>query len=206
MMARRQARSETMDDTQTRQIYKLAQLRLMITAATMQALLRKANFNPDQPRIPAGEPGGGRWTDGSIVAVAERPDYVDLRREEGKRGAHTIRKHVGKTDPELMAGMGPPANRWWPILQGAVRRNGTFFSIEDANSYVNDTLRANAATVEMVANGTSNDRVFLNCGSAARLAGKHFDPIRIANRFFATHMKLVSSSSMSQPTPKASSS
>ncbi|MGH1420110.1 MAG: hypothetical protein ACRBCJ_14740 [Hyphomicrobiaceae bacterium] len=25
-------------------------------------LLRKANFNPNQPRIPAGNPGGGRWT------------------------------------------------------------------------------------------------------------------------------------------------
>jgi hypothetical protein len=25
----------------------------------------KANFNPDEPRIPAGQPGGGEWTDGS---------------------------------------------------------------------------------------------------------------------------------------------
>ena len=25
----------------------------------------KANFSPDEPRIPAGEPGGGQWTDGS---------------------------------------------------------------------------------------------------------------------------------------------
>lgn len=163
-----------MDDTPTRQIYKLAQFRLMITAATMQALLRKANFNPDQPRIPAGNPDGGRWTDGSIVAIAERPDHVDLRREEGKRGAHTIRKHVGKTDSELMAGMGPPAKWWQPVKLG-VYRNGSFFSLEDANAYVNETLRVHEDTVAKVATGTLKN-AFLKLRVGRRIGREAFRP------------------------------
>jgi hypothetical protein len=31
----------------------------------------KANFSPDEPRIPAGQPGGGEWTDGSSTSPTE---------------------------------------------------------------------------------------------------------------------------------------
>ncbi|OQP87920.1 hypothetical protein BTR14_00010 [Rhizobium rhizosphaerae] len=96
-------------------VYKLTQLRLILSADVLLQLLRKANFNPDEPRIPAGQPGGGRWTDSATLPASyQTTDYVDLRKEEGKLGAHTIEKHVGKTDAELLAGMGPSANRWWP--------------------------------------------------------------------------------------------
>jgi hypothetical protein len=33
-----------------------------LVALRLQLLLRKANFNPAQLRIPAGQPRGGRWT------------------------------------------------------------------------------------------------------------------------------------------------
>lgn len=36
--------------------FQLAALRLYLAL--------KAGFNPDQPRVPAGRPGGGQWTDG----------------------------------------------------------------------------------------------------------------------------------------------
>lgn len=41
----------------------LVNLRLHVAVSTFHTLLRKANFNPSQPRVPAGEVGGGRWTD-----------------------------------------------------------------------------------------------------------------------------------------------
>lgn len=42
----------------------------MISAdAVRKAWMLKAGFNPDEPRIPAGNPGGGEWTDGEEVAL-----------------------------------------------------------------------------------------------------------------------------------------
>jgi len=162
-----------MDDTQTRQIFKLAQLRLMIAAATMQALLRKANFNPAQPRIPAGAPGGGRWTDGLLLPASDRPmSHIDLRQEEGKHGAHTIRNHVRKTDSELVARMGPPAKWWQPVKLG-VYRNGSFFSLEDANTYVNETLRLHEDTVAKVADGAP-ENAFLKLRVGRRIGREAF--------------------------------
>jgi hypothetical protein len=42
-----------------------------LAALRLQLLLRKASFNPGQLRIPAGQSGGGRWTDGSDSAVTQ---------------------------------------------------------------------------------------------------------------------------------------
>lgn len=41
--------------------------RMMAAFARLQAFAEKAGFNPDQPRVPAGNPDGGQWTgsDGS---------------------------------------------------------------------------------------------------------------------------------------------
>ncbi len=35
---------------------------MLRTVARLNALLRKANFNPNQPRLPRGRPDGGQWT------------------------------------------------------------------------------------------------------------------------------------------------
>jgi hypothetical protein len=43
---------------------RLAGYALDLAGIRLQLLLRKAGFNPDQPRVPAGQPGGGQWTDG----------------------------------------------------------------------------------------------------------------------------------------------
>lgn len=180
-----------MDGTQTRQIFKLAQLRLMITAATMQALLRKANFNPDQPRVPAGEPGGGRWTDGGAgsgdAARAYRINdefgqhYVDLQAIEGYRGAHTITSHVFRSKAELLVGMGPEASRWLPFT-GAERRQGKFGSYPDALRYVNETILANIETVEAVKAGVlgveKGELITKYYGSATGRSGIEIRPTR----------------------------
>jgi len=49
---------------------------LRLKAARIQTLLRKAGYRPDQPRVPAGEPEGGQWTDeldADLVYVSDDP-------------------------------------------------------------------------------------------------------------------------------------
>ena len=42
----------------------MAATALLLHAERVRVLLRKANFNPGQPRVPRGHPHGGRWVDG----------------------------------------------------------------------------------------------------------------------------------------------
>jgi hypothetical protein len=42
---------------------ELAALSFSLRAARLRELIRKAGFRPDQPRVPAGNPDGGQWTD-----------------------------------------------------------------------------------------------------------------------------------------------
>lgn len=44
--------------------FEVAELRVYLTLKRLFALSYKAGFNPAQLRLPAGQPGGGRWTDG----------------------------------------------------------------------------------------------------------------------------------------------
>ena len=70
-MAEETARAEKADAAQVRRDelkfrYELAALRfeIKLLKASLQARRHaKANFNPDQPRVPAGHPDGGQWTD-----------------------------------------------------------------------------------------------------------------------------------------------
>jgi hypothetical protein len=69
---------------------KLIRLRCLLAAATLEiraellARALKANFNPNQPRVPAGQREGGQWTDAgsdsestvgdqSTIVIASRP-------------------------------------------------------------------------------------------------------------------------------------
>ena len=49
----------------------------------------KANFNPDEPRIPAGQPGGGEWTTGdeSTADAADSPTNATAGSDGGGTGA-----------------------------------------------------------------------------------------------------------------------
>ena len=134
------------------------------------ALQRK--FNPDQPRVPAGNPDGGQWTEGGggindprVLSDAD-PDGihpyeqysqnldkrpVDLREEEA-RGGHALREHVGKTDEELLASTTVDRGDSG-IYSYARKANGSFDSRESANDFVNRTLEQNRDQVEAVATG-----------------------------------------------------
>ena len=50
--------------------FRLAALRL--------ELALKAGFNPEQPRVPAGQPGGGQWTDGDEAPVINDPPIEEV--------------------------------------------------------------------------------------------------------------------------------
>src|SRR5437764_11936312 len=63
---------------------------------------QKAGFNPSQPRVPAGNPDGGEWTDGNGAQSADDPQLVQDRTDRLLNN-HIIRDHVAKTDEELKA-------------------------------------------------------------------------------------------------------
>ena len=57
---------------------RLASHAFDLAAVRVQLLLRKANFNPAQPRVPARQPGGGQWTG--------RQDGGQVHLTQGRRG------------------------------------------------------------------------------------------------------------------------
>jgi HK97 family phage portal protein len=126
---------------------------------------QERKFNPDQPRVPAGQPGGGRWTgDGGGGLNLGGDDRVRLVQIEGERqysvnldeeevdGGHTIRDHVGKTDEYLLGEVNRVRFRVGNENFGFVQE-GSFLSKESANDFVNRTLENNKALVDKVARG-----------------------------------------------------
>jgi hypothetical protein len=70
--------------------YHAAALDVLLAGRRIQRLLRKANFHPDEPRVPAGNPDGGQWTTvggGSyrlpsgarVTRIGDRPHLFRLR-------------------------------------------------------------------------------------------------------------------------------
>lgn len=51
--------------------------RMMAAFARLQAFAEKAGFNPDQPRVPAGNPDGGQWTGSDGSASGRQPGIGD---------------------------------------------------------------------------------------------------------------------------------
>lgn len=76
--------------------------------ARHQEACRKAGFNPDQPRVPAGNPDGGQWTDSG----------------GGAPGGNT----VVLTDPRILSDA-TPENTWIPGAQYAENETGRRNSI-----------------------------------------------------------------------------
>lgn len=69
-------------------------------------------FNPNQPRVPAGRPDGGQWTDGDDAGVIP---VADNNRPGGDRylNPHIVNDHIGKSDAELIARMESETRRTW---------------------------------------------------------------------------------------------
>jgi hypothetical protein len=74
------------EDLDSRQLSRLARAAPFV----------KANFNPGQPRVPAGEPGGGEWTTGG---GADEPTTVPPRAERDASGSS---QPGGSSEPSLI--------------------------------------------------------------------------------------------------------
>lgn len=110
----------------------------------------KAAFNPDQPRVPAGHPGGGQWTDGDdgVIPVADN----DRPGNDRYLNPHILQDHVGKTDAELVERLKALRSRVL-IYDVITDRNGSFTSGESARDFIIRTIDMNHETVERVARG-----------------------------------------------------
>ncbi|WP_281024208.1 RNase A-like domain-containing protein [Methylocystis hirsuta] len=138
-------------------------------------------YSPDQPRVPAGNSGGGQWTgdggggdsgggsladraldnelsSGRRTTLAQNQDgrrySVVLKDEEGY--GHTLRDHVNKEDRELMAEVEKERLRFTLPAISIISYSpaeGAFDSWESANDFVNRTLEANRELVDAVAEG-----------------------------------------------------
>ncbi|MFA5900721.1 MAG: phage portal protein [Hyphomicrobium sp.] len=124
-------------------------------------------YSPDQPRVSAGNSGGGQWTDsgggssggvpvaqvatGTLndageserliqLAQADEPAgyRIDVREHEGRNGGHTIAEHVARPDTYLLARV---RGERGPTL--VRKRAGSFPSVEAANKLVSATLSSN---------------------------------------------------------------
>jgi hypothetical protein len=148
----------------------------------LRALGRK--YREDQPRVPAGSGReSGRWTDsggsgagrddGQVLsdvtpdAVIPGAQYAEnatpkqysvvLADEEVPKGiGHTISRHVGKSDDELLDIV---RSDWTRRTIGSFEitefrlAHGSFSSLESANDFVNRTLEDNREKVDEVASG-----------------------------------------------------
>jgi hypothetical protein len=89
-----------------------------LASAERLSRLLKANFNPNQPRVPAGNPDGGQWTStGGSTSASSRAGAGDGPSGTGEPLKITIRPRAredGKRPPEL-----PPAI---PSVRPATRR------------------------------------------------------------------------------------
>jgi hypothetical protein len=152
-----------------------------LPASSLATLLAK--FNPDQPRVPGGNPDGGQWTSGAYAGSAanadegrvltdENPDElvpgaqyaqgdrlqgypVDLR-DEDNRGGHTIERHVAKSFEYLTARVQQEARLIVERGDGFEGLSvGSFSSLDAATRLVNSTIAQNRTLVDAVTNDTS---------------------------------------------------
>ena len=86
---------------------RMATAALLLHAERIRVLLSKANFNPNQPRVPRGDPHGGRWVDGDAggeqddgtspgLLVSDDGGLPDLpeKRPQSARARHGIARAI----------------------------------------------------------------------------------------------------------------
>jgi hypothetical protein len=137
-----------------------------LTVQLMRRQLARRSYDPNQPRIPRGDSHGGEWAKpgtfgsppreadaSSTIRVAQNDSRysVDLAEEEA-RGGHAIRRHVGRSDADLLnAARG--SRYALGVMTVARPREGSFSSLETASDLVKSTLDSNHAIVDQVAMG-----------------------------------------------------
>lgn len=150
--------------------YRRCYARLIASYLRFKALWLKANFDPNQPRVPRGHSDGGQWTDdpsfGGGGAYRDRRTHLaqgtvgspyaieSLLDHEGRHGGHTIAMHVDKSDAFLIRRLMTPM----PSAFGRRRyltEASTFRNIKEATGFINSTLSdpRNRAEIDAVIAG-----------------------------------------------------
>jgi hypothetical protein len=88
--------------------------RVEIALKELRELLTKANFNPNQPRVPAGNPDGGQWTDDPSWTGGWGSDRSRRVRVAQVGGP-------GRNDPRILSDA-TPQDEWKPGAQYAQNR------------------------------------------------------------------------------------
>lgn len=155
----------------------VASLRILLAVGRIDSRERKAGYNADQPRLPAGQTGGGQWTDGGAGGGSVTPEanadesggsrprieiYVPTRNEGGARGESTSDGPPIGDPPEI------------PIAEFLTKRTLYQF-VKEA------TIWLSKAVLKEVANPAVG--TFLNAIEAGRIAYRaypyvktYFDP------------------------------
>lgn len=119
----------------------IAWVRLKV--ALIRARHRLKQYNPAQQRVPAGHPDGGQWT--GVGGDAGGSDWIAPRislEGEEAAGGHAIRKHVGKTDNQLITFL--MNARYIGITQSGFQpAEGSFDDIYSATNLVNGVINRN---------------------------------------------------------------
>ncbi len=126
-----------------------------------------AKYDPNQPRVPAGNSDGGQWTSGGGYGVGNERVLSDANPGELVPGAqyaqndpqdrilnkHIRDDHVGKTDKELIERIEKETLPGLFVRTGR-DRNGTFYSIEAARDFINRTIESNQTEIARFLNGS----------------------------------------------------
>jgi hypothetical protein len=134
----------------------------------------KAKYDPNQPRVPKGQPDGGQWTkiggdadanSGPGGRLKDEPDRAEpaqgRRRDRGRENdfylnAHIRRNHIGLSDGELVKRIEQSITRTQFVEVGR-DRHGSFNSAENAHDLIRRTLDSNSEAVERVREGRSRE-------------------------------------------------
>jgi hypothetical protein len=155
----RQKANEDPEFERLKAISDLAAIRVRIAAQRLRDRIRfEMRYNPDwqsEPRVPAGQTGGGQWAGGgSILVAANGGGYSVNLTEEEAHGAHVIAEHVGASTTYLrvrLAQAQADAKERGDTAAGL--SVGSFTSLTAATKLVNATLAKNSAEVAAVSNG-----------------------------------------------------
>ena len=112
----------------------LAALRRELASVQTELLARKAGFNPDQPRVPAGNPDGGQWTDGGGTS-------------EGNDGDSAVSVTFVAPGLVLNDATPDPITAWARYAQGSDKTQRDATAVERTSTILHDTLTRVSSTV-----------------------------------------------------------
>ncbi len=124
--------------------------RAQLELRRLRLFLMLKRFNPSQPRVPAGNPGGGRWTDGGGSEGASRIDFVSNRPRQGG-STRVIRGRAYETTPAQEVRLDVSAARARALVQEVQRHDPNWRPTPSIYEGVEGAILANEAAAMQAA-------------------------------------------------------